>query len=207
MVVNGAASSVGAFAVQLATRAGYSVIGIAGASCSYARSLGADYVIDYRGKSKDEMGEAFSEAIASLNGGKGKIVGVYDAVSTEDTVEMLATQALQKHASDGGQGGGRTITTVLPAHENGEGLSVSNVKVVRTMVGSAHAEHAEFAAKWYRQIGAWLDDGSFKPNQVKIMPDGLDSVKDGMRLLKDGKVNAQKLVYRIADSKCLKGGQ
>jgi len=199
VLINGASSSVGAFAVQLATRAGYSVIGISGQSSSYARSLGADYVVDYRNKSDGQMGEAIAEALASLNGGNGKIVGVYDAVSTEKTVEMLATQALQKHANDNG----RTITTVLPAHEDGEGLSVSNVRVIRTMVGTAHAEHAEFAKKWYRQIGSWLDDGSFKPNQVKLMPHGLDSVKEGIHLLKAGKVNAQKLVYRISDSQCL----
>jgi NADPH:quinone reductase-like Zn-dependent oxidoreductase len=192
VLINGAASSVGAFAVQLAKRSGYSVVGIAGQSGDYARSLGADEVVDYRSA---DTGKLVLAAIEKL-GGKSKLVGTYDAVSTEKTVELLAYEVLQP---EGGK-----ITTVLPAYEGGKGLKVDTVAVDRTMVGTAHSEDAQFATTWYRQIGKWLDDGSFKANQVKLMPNGLDSVKEGVHLLKDGKVNAVKLVYRIADSTCLK---
>jgi hypothetical protein len=61
------------------------------------------------------------------------------------------------------------------------------------------------AARWYRQIGRWLapsDDNPvpFKPNNVRLMPSGLASVQDGLEMLKAGKVHAEKLVYRIADT-------
>ena len=52
IVVYGASSSVGAYAVQLAKRAGFFVVGVAGASAEYAKSIGADAVVDYRA-SKD----------------------------------------------------------------------------------------------------------------------------------------------------------
>lgn len=39
---------------------------------------------------------------------------------------------------------------------------------------------------------------------MKLLPHGLDSVAEGVQLLKEGKVNGEKLVYRIEDSKCLK---
>ena len=39
------------------------------------------------------------------------------------------------------------------------------------------------AAKYYRLIGKWLDDGSFKANNVKILPDGLASVDKGIDML------------------------
>lgn len=123
VVVNGASSSVGAFIVQLAKRAGYTVVGIAGQSADIPKELGADYIVDYRGKSAQDLGKAVKEAVAKS--GK-KIVGVYDAVSTGSTVEMLAYEVLQP---EGGK-----ITTVLPAHDNGEGLTVKNVTVDRTMV-------------------------------------------------------------------------
>ncbi len=48
VIINGAASSVGAYCVQLAKLAGLFVIGVAGSSKEYAKSLGADIVIDYR---------------------------------------------------------------------------------------------------------------------------------------------------------------
>lgn len=54
VIINGAASSVGAYAVQLAKRAGLFIIGVAGSSKDYAKSLGADIIVDYR----EHQGEA-----------------------------------------------------------------------------------------------------------------------------------------------------
>ena len=62
VVVNGAASSVGAFAVQLAKKAGYAVVGTAGSSAKVAQELGA-VVVDYRGKSDDELAQAIKEEV------------------------------------------------------------------------------------------------------------------------------------------------
>ena len=44
----GASSSVGEYVVQLAKLAGYYVVGVAGSSADYAKSIGADAVVDYR---------------------------------------------------------------------------------------------------------------------------------------------------------------
>ena len=192
VVINGASSSVGAFAVQLAKRAGYSVVGVAGQSGDLAKELGADTVVDYRSKSDDELADAVSKAAEQL----GSLAAIYDAVSTDSTVAWLA------QVSD--SLGGGNITTVLPTKGESEPDSVpSGVKVVRTMVGSAYAEDTAFATKWYPLIGKWLDDGSFKANKVKLIPGGLDGVAEGMKLLKGGKVNGVKLVYRISETKSL----
>lgn len=51
----GASTAVGFFATQLAKRAGFFVVGIAGSSSDYAKSAGADVVVDYRGKSLEEL--------------------------------------------------------------------------------------------------------------------------------------------------------
>jgi NADPH:quinone reductase-like Zn-dependent oxidoreductase len=55
VIINGASSSVGAYAVQLAKRAGMFVIGIAGSSKDYAKSLGADILVDYREHEGDAL--------------------------------------------------------------------------------------------------------------------------------------------------------
>ena len=55
MIINGAGSSIGAYAVQLAKRAGLFVVAIAGSSKVYAKSLGADVVIDYREHKGDDL--------------------------------------------------------------------------------------------------------------------------------------------------------
>ena len=45
----------GAYSVQLVKRAGYTVVGIAGSSSDYAKALGADIIVDYRGKSDSQL--------------------------------------------------------------------------------------------------------------------------------------------------------
>lgn len=55
LVIYGASSSVGSFAVQLAKLSGLFVVGVAGKGADYPRTLGADAVVDYRGKSNTEL--------------------------------------------------------------------------------------------------------------------------------------------------------
>ena len=55
LIVYGASTAVGVFATQLAKRAGFFVVGVAGSSSDYAKSVGADIVVDYRGKSTEEL--------------------------------------------------------------------------------------------------------------------------------------------------------
>ena len=66
------------------------------------------------------------------------------------------------------------------------------------------------AARWYRQIGRWLEASDsnpmpFQPNKARILPNGLASVPDGLALLKSGQVHAEKLVYVIAETPQLRG--
>lgn len=52
----------------------------------------------------------------------------------------------------------------------------------------------------YRQVAAALEAGVFKPNRVRIVPNGLAGVEGGLEELKANKVSAEKLVYRVADT-------
>ena len=47
----GASTSVGVFTIQLAKRAGFYVVGVAGDSASYAYDNGADVIINYKKES------------------------------------------------------------------------------------------------------------------------------------------------------------
>ena len=55
IIVYGASTSVGVFVTQFAKRAGFFVVGVAGSSSDYAKSFGADVIVDYRGKSTEEL--------------------------------------------------------------------------------------------------------------------------------------------------------
>ncbi|KAI0752214.1 chaperonin 10-like protein [Irpex lacteus] len=197
IIINGAASSVGAYAVQLAKRAGLFVVAVAGSSKDYAKSLGADIVVDYR----DYQGEALADALVTASKGL-RISHILDAVTENDSTLLLA-RVLARISPDG-KG---KVTYVLPLSE--EDLKIkqfpAGIDAEFTSVGSAYGEDEEFAARWYRQISRWLvrsasNQAPFQPNKVRLLPDGLASVPEGIKLLEEGKVHGEKLVYRIVDT-------
>ena len=57
VIIYGASSSVGAYAVQLAKSHGYFVVGVASSSSSYVETMGANVILDHRkhGKKPEEL--------------------------------------------------------------------------------------------------------------------------------------------------------
>ena len=191
VIVNGASSSIGSFGVQLAKHAGYKVIGVAGQSSEVAKDVGADEIVDYRGKDDSQLEQALKDAVEKLGG---KLAGAYDGVSSKNTIITLGKVV-------GAYGGGK-MAHVLPTDVDKDpsllpqGVTTSNTNVFESFKGDR-----DFAHKWYRIIGRWVDEGKFKPNNVRIVDGGLDGVAKGMEMLENNKVNAVKLVYRIKDTK------
>ncbi|KAL5481118.1 hypothetical protein ACEPAI_10059 [Sanghuangporus weigelae] len=195
IIINGASSSVGSYAVQLAKRAGLFVIGIAGSSKDYARSLGADVIVDYREQVGDALEKALVEASRDRN-----VQWVYDAVAEKESTIILSRILVK--ASPTGKG---KVTFVLPVSDDELKQIPEGIEYELTRVSTAYEEDKDFSARFYRQIGQWLvASPPFQPNRVKVLPDGLASVPKGLELLKTGKVHGEKLVYRIAETPGLK---
>ncbi|KII83718.1 hypothetical protein PLICRDRAFT_702303 [Plicaturopsis crispa FD-325 SS-3] len=168
ILVYGASSSVGAYAVQLAKLSGMYVVGVAGGSKEYARSVGADVVVDYRGKTREEVGNAVAEALE----GRGPLHYVYNAVATPET-NQISVDVLRK---DGGK--------LTHSHEWPESVDVPpNVEHIRTGVWTVHGEDAEFATAMYCAIAPLVESGAFKPNRVRLVPGGLTGVPQGVEML------------------------
>ncbi|KAL5522937.1 hypothetical protein ACEPAF_1204 [Sanghuangporus sanghuang] len=195
IIINGASSSVGAYTVQLAKRAGLFVIGIAGSSKDYAKSLGADVIVDYREHSGDALEKALIEAATGKN-----VQWAYDAIAEKGS-SVILSRVLAK-VSPTGKG---KVTFLLPVSDDDLKKIPEGIEYERTFVGTAYGKDKDFSARFYRQIGQWLAASPpFQPNRVKVLPDGLASVPKGLELLKTGKVHGEKLVYRIADTPELK---
>ncbi|MBH9965842.1 zinc-binding dehydrogenase [[Bacillus] enclensis] len=90
ILIHGGAGGVGGFAVQLAKLAGKTVISTASShNHEYVKSLGADYVIDYRE-------EDVKERVMEITEGRG-VDAVIDAVSRQSATDALDMLAYMGH--------------------------------------------------------------------------------------------------------------
>ncbi|UKZ47992.1 hypothetical protein TrVGV298_002228 [Trichoderma virens] len=174
ILIWGGATAVGAYALQLAKLSGLGpIITVAGNGIDYVQSLNAaDHIIDYR------KGDVTQQILAAAGSAEIKIA--FDAVSGHGSYERI------------------TENWKFP----------DNIKFTRTFVSSAyHVSHSfineeqayadgEFAYFFYRYLSHLLAEGKFRPHPVEVLPNGLNSIVEGVQALFDGKVSAKKLVAR-----------
>lgn len=206
IVIYGASSSVGAYALQLAKLAGLYTIAVAGKGLPYVESLHcADVLIDYR-KGEQATIEAIQNAVKEKFGANAKLEYAYDAISENGSMQLLA-----KAMNNKGK-----IAIVLPRDPSHKLRQVStsndqlgfqdvpeSVQTVESSVPSAHDKDKEFARKYFVLFGRLLAEGLFKTNRPRVLKGGLLGTQEGLQLLKNGQVSAEKLVVRIADTEGL----
>ncbi|KAJ4037484.1 hypothetical protein NW756_012720 [Fusarium oxysporum] len=169
ILIYGGASAVGSYALQLARLSNLNpIITVAGSGIAHVEALNAaTHIIDYR---------------------KGDV----------------AKQILE--AAKGASGGGH-INMVDPPTDPDWSFP-ADVRFTRTFVSSAYGvKHnsitdeqakadADFSYFFYRYLSLLLAEGSFKPHPIEVLPNGLNHIVDGVKLLHDGKVSAKKLIAR-----------
>ena len=187
LVVYGAASAVGAYALQLAQRSEiHPLICIAGRGIPFVETLidkaRGDVIIDYR-KGDEAVVEGIKAAIPS----SGKLLYAFDAISEKGSSANICKVL----SNDGGK-----ITNVLKFEGNvPDGLEQS-----WTSVGSVHKDATDFGFAWFRMFGRGLQEGWFKAHPQEVVPGGLRGVQQALTNLKEGKASAVKYVFRIADT-------
>ncbi|EJD44938.1 GroES-like protein [Auricularia subglabra TFB-10046 SS5] len=184
LLVWGGSSSVGAFVIQLAAQAGYRVLATASpANHAYVKSLGAAEVFDYHD----------SNVVEQIRKAAGPSLSrVYDAISENGSIEASAASITST--------GGGTVNIILGISDSVADTLPKNVKIASAGARLV-AQSADVREKAYSALNGLLQSGKLIPNTVKIIPGGLNGVKDGLLLAKAGKVSGQKLVYRIAETK------
>jgi len=179
IVVLGGATSVGQLALQFAKLSGFSPI-ITTASpkhVEFLKARGATHVLD-----RNLPFSALAAEIAKITTAPIEIV--YDGVSSSDT-QRTGYNLL----ADGGH-----LSLVLPQDEN---LEVVEGKTISMVFGVWTLPHSqEVGAKFHSQLTELLDQGSIKPNNVEVLPGGLNGVVSGLERLYANQVSATKLVVR-----------
>lgn len=203
LLVNGATSSVGLYAVQLAKLAGLYVIATGSArNHALLEALGADAVVDY-------ADAAWPEKVRELS--RDGLQHAFDCVSEPETTAAVA------RALSSARGG--HVLCILPRKtaELPEALQQrKNIKVESTIVYTAFGHPLELGDApfenwggptprdrqfWERYVKdvlpAYVASGKIKPNPVRELG-GLEAISEGFEQQRQGKVRAEKLVYKVA---------
>ncbi|KAF8182354.1 hypothetical protein BJ912DRAFT_978682 [Pholiota molesta] len=202
ILVYGAGSTAGIYAVQLLQLAGYRKI-IATASAKhhdYLRSLGATDVFDYRSPT-------LVQDITAAVGGDGKVLLAIDAVTSEATLQQLGKvmSPLGKLAILLPIKEGASVTTGLDQEMYWEirqdktpfpkGTEIIPVRTFN------YQQDATLRDKLMPQIlPALLEAGHIKPARVRLMDKGSlkEQVGTGLELLRENKISGEKVVVKVS---------
>ncbi|KAK3940937.1 alcohol dehydrogenase-like protein [Diplogelasinospora grovesii] len=191
LVIYGAASAVGIYALQLALRSNiHPIICVVGRAREYVegfidRSKG-DALVDYR-----EGDEAVVRGIKAALRGR-ELMHALDAVS-----EKGSPQNLGRVLAKGGK-----VTFVLGGPK--DELLPDHVNWSITLVGAVHREdegsEKDFGYVYYRYMARGLQEGWFRPQRTEVVKGGLNGVQTALENLRDGKASGVKYVFRIGET-------
>lgn len=199
LIIYGAATAVGSFAVQLAQASNvHPLICIAGRGIQHVESLiskdKGDVILDYRVGNEELQANLKSEL--SKYGGKAEYA--FDTVAENGTHTNIASVLDHEKGK---------VTFVLP--QDYSSIS-SHIYAPLTMVGSVHSKdepetktpvwNRDFAFVFFRLFGRGLEQGWFKGHPYEVVPGGLNGIEKALTNLKEGKASAVKYVFRIADT-------
>ncbi len=192
LIIYGAASAVGIFAVQLAKRSNiHPLLCVAGRAKDYVSEFldasQGDVVIDYR-----DGDDAVAEGLKAAAKGQ-PIKYAFDAVAEKGSPENLG-RALTAQEGDGDAK--PKATFVL---HGGKPVG-EHVEQTTTYVGNVHRDIQDFGYVYFRYFTKGLKEGWFKGQRVEVVPGGLAGVQTALENLKTGKASAVKYVFRVEET-------
>lgn len=197
VLIYGGSSAMGAYGIQFAVAAGLEVVTTASKhNHEYVKSLGATSVFDYR---DENVGAEIRRATGN------KLCYAWDAISEHDSPRICG-DALASPAPDGKE---LKYASVLRVKVDRSDVH-SEAKLMYTIYGEsfykaafgaketpASEEDYEFMKKFVAISEKLVADGKIKPHNVDVRDGGLDGVLKGLEDMKNGKVSANKLVYKV----------
>jgi len=195
LVVYGASSAVGSFALKLARSSNiHPIIAVAGKGTKYVETLidrtKDDIVIDYR----NGPDSTIDQIRAHLQAGN------YDKPShgLDPGIGISSQKVLTEIVAPGG-----AINLVLPSDFDVEPAvkSLTSVGVVHNQDNGAYGDDASdlgfVICRWFTRS---LQLGTFEGHPFEVRAGGLEGVEQALKDLRNGKASAVKYVFRIADT-------
>lgn len=205
LIIYGAASAVGSFAIQLAQQSNiHPLICVAGRGIPHVEGLidksKGDVVLDYR-EGDEKLVQNLKTAVDKAGG---KVEYAFDAVSENGSYDNIC-KVLDHQMGQ--------ITLVLPGKDY-ESIP-KTVKQSLTTVGAAQlgtdldpvqkktgtmVGHEEFSQALFGYFARGLQRGYFKGHPFEVRKGGLNGIQSALQDLKDGKASAVKYVFRLEDT-------
>ncbi|TKA81666.1 hypothetical protein B0A55_01337 [Friedmanniomyces simplex] len=194
VLIYGGSSATGSLGIQYAKLAGYKVL----TTCSphnndLVKSLGADATYDYK---DPECGKKINKDTGD------SLKLIWDTISLESSAKICA-DAMSSDASGAKYG---SILGVKFPREGVETKSTFMYTIFNEKFEKggkefpAVSEDFEFAKKFFGITEKLLADGKLKTHPEQVGADGLAGALQGMEDMKNEKVSAKKLVYRVAET-------
>ncbi|KAK4546691.1 hypothetical protein LTR36_001909 [Oleoguttula mirabilis] len=194
VLIYGGSSATGSLGIQYAKLSGYKVV----TTCSphnndFVKSLGAVAVYDYKDPNCGKNINKDTNDSLKL---------VWDTICTESTVKICA-EAMSSESN--GARYGSILGEELPRQDVDSTFTsmYSIFNEAFTKGGEdepAAPEDFEFSKRFFAITEKLLAEGKLKTHPAKVGPKGLEGALQGMEDMKNGKVSASKLVYRIAET-------
>lgn len=216
LLVYGAGTAVGAFAIKLAKAAGVGpIVAVAGGSAGgFVNGLldteNRDQVVDYRkAKTPDELAVLIREAVKKTGapgGVKHAVLAVYDTPDDKAMMDSIA-RGLKTEGDDRKDGTIPRIASVMPAIVYA-GPEDAPVDVRGFSVATVHLgteRERTFGLIFSRYLTKALQMGWLSPHPVEVVERGLEGIQEALGKLRRGEVSAFKFAVRIADTPGIKG--
>ncbi|CAL8583398.1 hypothetical protein XPA_009022 [Xanthoria parietina] len=206
LMVYGAASAVGAYAIKLCQLSNiHPLICIAGRGIPFVETLispeKGDIILDYR-QGNDQLVADLQSAVSKVPGGN--IHYAFDAVSEHHSFQNIS-RVLDTSTGQ--------ITLVLPGKDYS--AIPASITQTTTMVGAVHADmdqrqfqkatgsrtgNTEFGYVMFRFFGRGLAEGWFRGHPTEVVAGGLGGVSAALTDLKEGRASAVKYVFRLEET-------
>lgn len=180
VLIWGASSSFGAYAIYLAARAGYTVVGVASSkNAELVKSFGAEHFVDRK-----------SSTVAQELIDLGPFEAVLAAADAAQDQPVLGA-VLAAH------GGGSFLSTmgVRPGVELPKGVEGNFVPIMDVYLDPKTRNFTTWV--WWDVLESELASGRLQQIPVRVLG-GLDKVQEAWNLLKAGKVSGQRLAIAPA---------
>ena len=211
LVVYGASTAIGAFAIKLAHSARvHPIIAVGSKNSEFVRpfldSAKGGCIADYTAhKTDEELVDAIKDALEKAGGVGGRTFDAFDCVSDEKTIKLLTKLMAGTPSASGRK---PRVTVILPVEDKN---SESSVEVLRTEVGLVHSQtgQGEFASAeggklfglvWSQAFSRSPADGWLTAHPFEVQKGGLAGLESGLKGLRDGTVRAKKILIRLGET-------